>query len=240
MISNDMSLNPSYNLHQRHQDYYPETERRIQYFDQQIDSKIGGIYRMDSRINNVERPFRNVERRIQCIDNSIDEKSLCAYKTEKIKQQNAQIKPEQAHMNIEQINQEKNNVISCPKFDQYKAYLYKLQHGFPIKDYSNYKDPQIVKSVETRVDSRISNKSISNYNSLNISNNNKNAEKRIINIKTTLLQPYNNYNPNTSFQNSLSRYSSMKNNLNTTHNTSMFPTNLIPTKFNLNLVLVGK
>lgn len=81
---------------------------------------------------------------------------------------------------------ENEKKIHCPKFDEYKAYLYHLQHGFPVKDYRNYV-PNTKKS----------------------SKGNK-PEKRVQSIKTTILPPYNNaYNTHST----LNRLSAMNNSL---------------------------
>ena len=111
------------------------------------------------------------------------------YVTHKQPQKQPKTMKQQAFQPTPQQQDHNEKKIHCPKFDEYKAYLYGLQHGFPTKDYNNYVPPAKKSSG---------------------SKNGSKPEKRVFNIKPTVLQPYNNpYNAHST----LNRLSAMNNSL---------------------------
>ena len=159
------------------------------------------------------------KRTIQYVEKPIDDKSMIRLDTT--------INTSFNNCNANEQCEVKKKKVFCPKFNEYKSYLHKLQHGgFPQKDYShinrvtNIPITQIVCSSPTES---------------TVVNN----EKRIINIKTTVLHPYpiqhqfNNGMSGMSGISNITRYPPLKANI---YNSN----SLIPTKFNLNLYLVSK
>ena len=138
-----------------------------------------------------ERPIQTIEKPPSSassrIFNITKEEQFSNYQQHPIEhvQPKKQPSPIKQHMEIQTEESEKK--IHCPRFDEYKAYLYHLQHGFPVKDYRNYIP-----------------------NSKRSSKVNRKPEQRVSSIKTTVLQPHNNpYNAHST----LNRLSAMNNSL---------------------------
>lgn len=172
----------------------------------------------------------DLERRVQYVEKHLEEKP-----TNTIRLDTIVINNTNNQIEFSADNDNKRNNVFCPKYNEYKSYLHKLQHGgFPLKDYAH------INRVRTNLNAHnfapVATSSINSVSAANMPtaggvNTFGNSEKRVINIKTTVLQPF---SPHHQYAvTGMSRFPNMKPNI-------YHPNNLMPTKFNLNLVLVNK
>ena len=70
--------------------------------------------------------------------------------------------------NNETFKEKQKKSINCPKYNQYKTYLYYLQHGFPAKCYNN----EYIKMINNNYTYEDNDESSSNRSSILLSPNN--------------------------------------------------------------------